>query len=139
MDTSRLPFSAGVGSLFSSDSAVWFTFCRDISLESEVNKLATYLRLFPKPYIHVPDGYVDYKVFHVDPRLEADEVIEKIETADWEEQIVLNVVLPDLVFPVPMGFRKCDWSAWMVHELEDLEEEVQELAPGNDVPPNSEH
>ncbi|HAT1303641.1 hypothetical protein [Corynebacterium striatum] len=101
--------------------------------------MATYLRLFPKPYIHVPDGYVDYKVFHVDPQLEADEVIEKIETADWEEQIVLNVVLPDLVFPVPMGFRKCDWSAWMVHELEDLEEEVQEPAPGNDVPPNSEH
>lgn len=86
--------------------------------------MATYLRLLPKPYTLTSGEVADYKVFHVDPSRSTEDVSEQIESAEWDEQIVLKVVLPDLAFPVPMGFRKCDWSAWMVHPLSDHEGDV---------------
>lgn len=79
--------------------------------------MASYLRLFPKPYVFTPEGAVDYKAFHVDPSRSFEDVFQQIEAAGVDDEIVLKVVLPDLAFPVPFGFRKCDWSAWMVHPL----------------------
>lgn len=83
--------------------------------------MATYLRLFPKPFVVSAPENADYKAFHVDPGMNTEDVEKLISDASFDEQIVLKVVLPDLAFPVPFGFRKCDWSAWMVHGLPDQE------------------
>ncbi|MGP9619873.1 hypothetical protein [Corynebacterium sp. AOP34-BR1-29] len=79
--------------------------------------MAVYLRLFPKPYIHMPKDEADYRAFYVDPSRSFEDVREQIESADADDEIVVKVMLPDLAFPVPFGFRKADWSAWMVHPL----------------------
>lgn len=88
--------------------------------------MATYLVLYPKPFMpFMVDGETrDAKYFHIDPGMETEQVARIVEEAAWDEQIVLKVVLVDLPFPVPMGFRKCDWSAWMVHPLSDHEGDV---------------
>lgn len=86
--------------------------------------MATYLRLYPKPYTHVPEDGANYVAFHVDPGMSTKDVEALVSNAEADEQIVLPVVLQDLMFPVPLGFRKCDWSAWMVHPLDDYESEV---------------
>lgn len=86
--------------------------------------MATYLRLFPKPYPLTPPDVADYKAFHVDPGMTTSEVEATVRDAEWDEQIVLPVVLPDLAFPVSFGFRKCDWSGWLVHPLDDYESDL---------------
>ncbi|MHC2848809.1 hypothetical protein ACUXOC_000231 [Corynebacterium mucifaciens] len=87
--------------------------------------MATYLRLYPKPYIQVPEDVANYVAFHVDPGMTTRDVEALVSNAEADEQIVLPVVLSDLMFPVSFGFRKCDWSAWMVHPLDDYESEVE--------------
>lgn len=79
--------------------------------------MAVYLRLFPKPYIHMPKDEADYRAFYVDPSRSFEDVRDQIESAGPDDEIVVKVMLPDLAFPVPFGFRKADWSAWMVHPL----------------------
>ncbi|RSZ65653.1 hypothetical protein EAH68_02585 [Corynebacterium hylobatis] len=81
--------------------------------------VATFLRLFLKPYNVVGPKGIDYKAFHIDPGMTTEKVEQMIADAAWDEEIVLRVVLRDLPFPVPFGFRKCDWSGWMVHPLPD--------------------
>ncbi|MGP5931719.1 hypothetical protein [Corynebacterium glyciniphilum] len=83
--------------------------------------MAVYLRLFPKPYVHTPKGEADYAAFYVDPARSFEDVKEQIESAGPDDEIVLKVALRDLAFPVPFGFRKSDWSAWMVHPLPEDE------------------
>ena len=83
--------------------------------------MALYLRLFPKPYILTAKDEADYKSLRLDPTSALDDVRELIEQAAPDEEIVVKTVLSDLAFPVPFGFRKSDWSAWMVHPLPDDE------------------
>lgn len=88
--------------------------------------MATYLGLYPKPYVLSPKNSAvpEAKYFHIDPGMTTEEVEKKVTEAAWDEQIVLRIVLTDLPFPVPMGFRKADWSAWVVHPLPDHEVDV---------------
>lgn len=83
--------------------------------------MATYLRLFPKPYVRTEPNIADYKAFHINPGQTFEEIEELVSQAAYDEEVQLKVVLPDLGFPVPFGFRKCDWSAWMLHPLPDHE------------------
>lgn len=87
--------------------------------------MATYLRLYPKPFLLTPEDVPNYVAYHVDPGMTTDQVEAIVRNAEWDEQIVLPVVLSDLAFPVPLGFRKCDWSGWMVHPLGDYESDVE--------------
>lgn len=96
--------------------------------------MATYLRLYPKPFPLMPTEVPNYVAFHVDPGMTTEAVEALVAEADAEEQIVLPVVLPDLAFPVKFGFRKCDWAAWMVHPLGDYESEVEVHSPLDENP-----
>lgn len=79
--------------------------------------MAIYLRLYPKPYVTPEADNADYKALYIDPSRTLEDVLEQIESAGPDDEIVLRVVLPDLAFPVPFGFRKRDWSAWLLHPL----------------------
>ena len=81
--------------------------------------MALVLRLFLKPYNIVGPQNYDYKAYQIDPRLTAEEAEKMLTDAAWDEESVMSVVLRDLPFPVPFGFRKCDWSGWMIHPLPD--------------------
>lgn len=79
--------------------------------------MATFLRLYPKPYTLPKSNEVDFKSFYIDPGMSTEQVEQRLINAAEDEEIVLRIVLRDLPFPVPLGFRKRDWSAWMVHEM----------------------
>lgn len=76
-----------------------------------------YLRLYPKPFVFLPEGMANYQAFRLDPSADFDEVLAMLDEAGEDDENRLRVVLPDLAFPVPFRFRKRDWSAWVLHHL----------------------